>query len=396
MKWQRFFLLLFLIPTLIYGFDLEKCTRIHNQVAPEWNRHNELIEQSKQLAPHELIHKVHRLRESVECCKRAIAHCDTILHDIASQSKSKRKEPWRIQFKALCEQERNTIQAEIHAIQPIIEQIQSLLAFDQAHILYQKSVEKATQAASKDRACQRRLTNVDEVVRVLNETAKLYDEATSMALEALAGIAPYSSQETNQDALKQVIETYRGFAEKYKKEAADWPTSISAQKKTLQSQVETLKKDSTIFTEKGLKRSCYELQKQAVLLLETLIEGSTGEEAEAWKEERALLQGAIAAFEKEADRSRLTRSGSSLSPEEFKAQEKERKELFFKSDLFLHPEVFLSESAITNAPFPRVVPLDGQLSKKKGEFVLYTGQFYRFLVQNDSAVPELFIKVYDN
>jgi hypothetical protein len=54
MKWQRFFLFLFLVPTLIYGLNQEKCTHIHNQVSPEWKRHNELIEQFNKLGEKEL------------------------------------------------------------------------------------------------------------------------------------------------------------------------------------------------------------------------------------------------------------------------------------------------------------------------------------------------------
>lgn len=92
---------------------------------------------------------------------------------------------------------------------------------------------------------------------------------------------------------------------------------------------------------------------------------------------------------------KLTDTTPLLSPEEFKAREKERKDLFFKSDFLLTPDLFLAEN-LKNTPLPRVIPLDGQKGKKEGNFILYKEQFYRFLVQSESAVPELFIKVHEN
>ena len=44
-KWTRFLLILFLIPSLIYGLNEEECNNIYSKVLPEWNRRNELIQQ---------------------------------------------------------------------------------------------------------------------------------------------------------------------------------------------------------------------------------------------------------------------------------------------------------------------------------------------------------------
>lgn len=395
MKWQCLFLLLFLAPTLVFGLDQDKCTKIHNQVASEWKRHYELVAEHNKLNTNEIDRRWQLLKESVECSRRAITHCDTILNDIASKSKDKRKQPWRIQMKKVCEEDKNRLNAEINAIQPVIQELEGHLASQKAGGVYQRSLEKAIQATTKERACQRRLNNIDEVVAVLNEVSQLYAEATSIAREALALVAPHPSRLQDQKDLQQVIENYQELSEKYKKESANWPAFAATQKATLKEKVVTLKEDGKLFTEKGLKRSCYELQKQAVPLLEKLIESSTGKELEFFKEEIALLRADISAFEKEADSSRLTDSTPLLSPEEFKAREKERKDLFFKSDFLLTTDLFFSEN-LKNTPFPRVVPLDGQKGKRKGDFTLYTEQFYRFLVQSESAVPELFIKVHEN
>ena len=395
MKWQCFFLLLFLIPTLVFGLDQDKCIKIHNKVAPEWRRHNELIEEFKKLDSKGTERKILLLKESTECCRRAIVHCDTILKDIASKSKSKRKEPWRVELKSICEKDKNQLQAEIKAIQPIIEELEGHFASHKANGVYQRSLEKATQANTKDRSCQRRLNNIDEVIAVLNEGSKLYEEATSIAREALALVAPYPSQLQDQEALKEIIENYQELAEKYKKEAADWPVSVAAQKIALQAKVISLKDDSTLLAQKGLKRSCYELQKQMIPVLEELIECNVSEEVIGFKEEIERLKSATAVFEKEADNSRLTDSALLLSPEEFKTREAQRREVFFYDDSSLKSAAIF-ETVSPNEPRPFALPLDGQNRKGSKKFDLYTEQFYRFLIQSDAAVPHLFVRVLQN
>jgi hypothetical protein len=92
MKWQRFLLLTFLLPILMYGLNQQECTNIFNKVLPEWNRHTELIQQFQKnsFTPEGL----QLLKESLVCCQRAVGHCDTILIDIVSQKKRKRKKQW--------------------------------------------------------------------------------------------------------------------------------------------------------------------------------------------------------------------------------------------------------------------------------------------------------------
>src|SRR4051812_26875362 len=112
MKWTRLFLLLFLIPTLIYGLDKKECTKIHNQAMDEWKRHNELIQDSKKESQKEVC--VRHLTESLECCRRALGHCDRILHNIAKKSKAKRDETWCFNMKNMCEQDKHTLTLEIN------------------------------------------------------------------------------------------------------------------------------------------------------------------------------------------------------------------------------------------------------------------------------------------
>jgi hypothetical protein len=389
MKWQRFFLLLFLIPSLIYGLNQQECSQIRNKVTPEWKRHTGFISQFQKVGFSE--EGLRFLKESLECCRRAVSHCDTILNDIASQSKSKPTEAWRIKLKNICERDKDNLNAEISQLQIDIQRVQANIS---AKALCKNSLEKVALANTKNRECERRLNHADAAVSTLNEIAKLYEEATSLVREALALISPYP-QEKDKTDLKQTAEAYQEFTDKYKKEAVDWLASIVAKKTDLKQQVATLRQDSEFLTEKGLKRSCYELQKQALSLLEQLLDGNASEEVSALKEEQTQLKESILAFEKEADNNRLTDVKPILSKEEFEAREKERRELFFKSDFLLNPDLYLPET-VKNEPLPRVVPLDGQTGQKEGDFFLYTDQFYRFLIQSHTSEPELIVKVLEN
>ena len=165
------------------------------------------------------------------------------------------------------------------------------------------------------------LNNVEGVVSTLNEVCNLYEEALSLARNALNLIAPYPDEESK-NVLRKAIENYEAAANKHKKEAADWPASVATQKNDLKEQVATLKADSQLFIDKGLKRSSYESQKQAVLILEQLVESSSNEEANGFKEEIGQLKEAILAFEKEAESNRLTEISPLLSNEDFIARER--------------------------------------------------------------------------
>ncbi|WP_171005794.1 DUF6531 domain-containing protein [Candidatus Rhabdochlamydia sp. T3358] len=387
---RYFFLLLFLVPTLIYAkSNQEKCTKVYNKGFFEWNRHNELIEDFKRLESKDKESGIYILDEAMACCRRARERYDYILKDMATRSKSERKEKWRVQLKKACKQNKDNINAEIDHIQTAIHQIRSNSAINKAHVLYQESGQKAALANTKSQDCPRNLNNIDTVVASLNEAAQLYEQAAMIAEEALTLIESFS-YEADKDTLKQVVQTYQQMADKHKKEAAQWPASVIAQKIALKNQVSTLKEDSRLFEEKGLKRSSYELQKQAVPILEQLIESGLNDEEHLFQEELSQLKNCIALFEKEADSSRLTESAPLLSTEEFRAKEDKRREIFFKNNVSLKPSVL--HQTLQNASRPFAIALDGQTGKKK-KFTLYTEQFYRFLVQSNTPVSHLLVKV---
>lgn len=396
---MHFLFLWFLIPLLVHARLHEKdCQNICKQAANEERQCSLFITKYKgfiQFCERESL--IHILNDAMGCCNRAISHYDTILNDIGQQSKKHRHEDWCKKMKKDCEKNKNELTSVLNNLETELNSTLSHVAFKKAEAIHKESESKADLANIKNQSCPpRRLNNIDEVVAVLIEVAHLYEDAAVKEREALAIlIAAPSAKEENKVVLTQAIDNFQALANKYKKEASDWAISVVTQKTILKEKVATLREDIKLFIEKGLKRSGYELQKQAVPILEQLIESSSGEEGESFEEEIALLKGAISAFEKESDSCRLTDSTPVLSPEEFKVREKDRKALFFKSDFLLAPDLFFSEN-LENSFFPRVVPLDGQKGKKKGDFVLYTEQFYRFLIQSESAIPELFIQVLEN
>jgi len=373
----------------MYGLHQEECTNIYNKIPAERNRHTELIQQFRK-KPYTQ-EGLQLLRESLACCQRAVGHCDTILNDIARQKEKDRNKQWRIDLKSRCEKDKQEFNAEINQLQIDIRRVKANIS---ATALYNTSLERAATAESKDRSYQRGFNNVDEIVLVLNETAKLYEEASSLANQALALLNPYP-QEDDKSILRRDLAYYQERAGKRKSEALEWPSIATKNRAARKGKIAEIKSDCQLLTEKGLKRSCYDLQKHALSLLEQLLDGNTSEEVSALKEEHAQLKGLLAAFEKEADDSRLTDVKPIFSKEEFEAREKERRELFFKSDFLLNPDLYLPET-VKNEPLPRVVPLDGQTGQKEGDFSLYTDQFYRFLIQSHTSEPELIAKVLEN
>lgn len=395
MKKRHFLLILFLIPSLVYGLNQKECNKIQDQAIAEWNRHNELFQEFNSFGADPDGHGLHRLRESLYCCQRALSLIDTILNDIAGKSKEKRKEPWRVTMKEACEKTKKNINDEITQLEKGINNVLSSMAFDKAKTLYDESLKFADEASSKHKKCPARiLSNVDAVVSALQEVAKLYRNAESLAKEAYTTLTSAPSyDEASKTALGQTVENFKQAAISIEKEAAEWPEKALAQKTSLKERLETLTEDSTLFEEKGLNRSSYELKKQALSVLETLIQNSEGEEKEALEKRLEGLKTSIALFEETADQNRLTQAIAPLSAQEFKNQEEARRESFFKSDFALDPSLFF-KTFIYPTSRPSVIPLDGQIGKSQKEYILYLDQFYRFYLQSDNAVSKLIVKVY--
>jgi RHS repeat-associated protein len=401
MKWRRFFFLFLCISTFLHALSQEQCTVLKNHAAREWKNHRTFIKEYHNWNAFDMGDSARQnLLDALACCAKALEHTEALLQDIASShQKAKHLEPWRRQLKETCVQDKKQIAEEIQALESLLKEVEGVMAFNKASAFYQKSQDKAVLAHTKERNCARGLNHVEAVAATLNDISKLYQEAAKLAAQALACISPYPSQEKNQKTLKQSVEAYLLLVHQYRKDAAGWPAAVAAQKNCLKADLDKLKEEAKQYSEKGLTRSCYELQKYAVSILEQLIESSAHEEGVALKMELAQLHTSVAAFEREADWKRLSANVPQFSEEEFKRQEKVRKELFYKSAQLLDLD-FLPFDAppktLSKKPILLAMPLDGQVKHAEGAYNLYTEQFYRFLVASESAVAKLLIKVYEN
>jgi YD repeat-containing protein len=394
MKWHRILFLFFLIPVLAYGFDQSQSKQLRDQAFAEWDRHIELYNDYKNFGADLEGHGLHRVKEALYCCQRALSLTDKNLKKIAKLSKEDRKSDWWAGQKDACEKDRQTAIDEIAALEKEIDQILSSMAFQKAKILYEESLKIASQAQNVHNECpSRTLINSDVVVSHLSRVAVLYRKATSLAKTAHETLltAPHYD-EASKATLEKTSETYALTAVSIEKEAREWPEKAVEQKNALKKRLETLKRDSRLFEEKSLMRSCYEMQKQALPILKTLIQNSEGEEKENFESELERLKTSIAQFEEAADQNRLTENTLSLSVQAFKLEEDARREAFFKGDLKLDPSLFL-QTVLNPTSRPCAIPLDGIGGKKGDEFILYEAQLYRFLVQSDFSVSSLRVQV---
>ena len=98
-KYGQLIFLILLLPTLLYGLSEKECQAIKSQALAEWDRHTQLALDYQNFGADQEGHGLHRLKESLYCCQRALSLLDGILENIASKPSKKRKKPWRIQMK---------------------------------------------------------------------------------------------------------------------------------------------------------------------------------------------------------------------------------------------------------------------------------------------------------
>ena len=101
MKWRPIIFLFFLIPYLAYGFSKKEAKQIRAQAFSEWNRHSELYDDYKNFGADVEGRGLHRLKESLHCCQRALSLTDKNLNKIASLSKKNEKKRDGVALKRL-------------------------------------------------------------------------------------------------------------------------------------------------------------------------------------------------------------------------------------------------------------------------------------------------------
>ncbi len=383
MDWQRFFLILFLIPTFTYGFNEKECSQIQLKITFEWDKHNEYVQQFQALETSTDTEKaLPLLKDAVQSCERAIRYCDQLLNDIAQRSKKEASKSWRVKLKETCEQYQKALLTELTAIRSVILKIEGDAAITKANTLYNQSLEKGYLVSIKKNALRCSLSNSDEVINVLNEISNDYTAIVTDLHTALDSIAPYPNQEENESTLKSLLGKYEKLAFECKQEAENWPTCIQNQMTLLRGELISLKAEAELFRYKGLDFSCYQTQKEILIILEELIKHNSAHEHFRCEWEETKNQ--IDSFEQQLH--------SHKSVNHFidhQLQEKERRALFYKHDPLLEPQ---SDSISSSS---NIIPLDGQ-QEKNGIFTLYTEQFYRFLFKQNTPVSTIAFEVYED
>ncbi|MDR3624441.1 MAG: DUF6531 domain-containing protein, partial [Chlamydiales bacterium] len=387
MKYLRLIFLLLFIPLFLHAYDQGESKNLYDKVVAEWNQSGTLINQANRLSSNQHDKRIPLLNEAIAACNRAIGHCNAFFRDYGKQPSKKRNEQWRIAMKNQFRDAKDKCSARISSLETAIKEITLVnAAFEKVNLSLQEGQKKADLAETKNRECLRHLNNADTVVTMLHEVAKLYEEAATYVQEAASHIATCGNA-SDKKWLKEKEQNYLDTATKYRKEAAEWPAAILAQKSILNEKLATLREERKLFEEQGLKRSAYEVQKQMVAILEQLIKGSSVHD-----EEILQLKASLALYEAEADRNRLTNSTQTLTEDEFRKREEVRRELFYAKQLLVTPELFLP-SLFSQTTRPFALSLDGQVSKKDTYFTLYTEQFYRFLIQSDLPATQILVKV---
>lgn len=297
---KSWLLWLLLVPHLMYAsFFMRDYPFFLEKIGKEWKKHEELVQQFNQLGPEQKVQGLHLLQQSIECCQKAVAHCDYILKKISRKPKSERREQYWVNAVNQTTQDKNNINNEIQMIQNGINSTLQDHAFKQAIPLYQESEKRGALARQMNWECSLLLNQSETMVSTLMTVAQHYDDAIPLAERALGLIAKYQD-ETSKDALRQLIEACRVGSERCKKEASEWPDAFPIYQNVLKEWVSLLKVETDRLAHDGQKQVVYDLQKKMAYILEVLVESGTGEE---FQEELGSLKASIADYEKDGAQS---------------------------------------------------------------------------------------------
>lgn len=116
---------------------------------------------------------------------RAAELFDTILADINKRSWFKRIFSYRFGLKAGCLDHKFRLLDKLEQLERWRKKLARSMDFDKAHLLCQEGKKRADLAIERESKCSYKIDNTEEVVRILNEAATLYDEGAAHMSEAL-------------------------------------------------------------------------------------------------------------------------------------------------------------------------------------------------------------------
>lgn len=346
------------------GSCTEMCNKI-NMIAAEYDRQIAKCNQSK-----DNNEKIQYLKEAIRLCKTRIGSILSVLKALEGEHLD-----WQVKMKSVCRQERDRQKASLVIL---LNELPILEAIGKIQHLCDSAVSKERQAiAKKDSITIRNFANSNEVSAVLNETARLYEEAVVDFKNALS--LPSSSQQ--KDVLQNTINIFNSQSKKYRNEASEWPSIILSQKNSRYEEIDRLKKESAFLYAQGKLSLCRDIYKRIELILDDL-----DKNGEKNTEELAGCHEQLAALDAEAYAKKLNGYRSLLSTETFRDNEK------FKINQFYQGLIGRLGVKKSNQ---KAISLDGQDNSLYGDS-LYTDQFYRYLIHREVSPSNLRVQVYEN
>lgn len=321
---------LLFLPLSLSSISKEDYKNHYNLAKNEWTNANSVIQQINKLNPDQNDSYINLLNTAIGCYERAIQHLDIVLIDFASEGKLKK---WRIRAKHVCEYDKLNYQKQLDLL---LQARDGYYALENAINNFKESLTLSEEAKLKEFECSRNLTNVDDVVKSLEESSALYENASSMAHEAYLLIAS-SKREADKKTLQKIAKDFHDASERCHQEALEWPTKNEAQIASMFKRIADLKDDCDGLEQQGLLRGAYEIRKQIVLMLEKMVGISNGSQI---LEELNTLKTEIEQFETDADAKRITENKSSDFTAESVSKQKGRIDYFYSAGKFLKSDLF--------------------------------------------------------
>lgn len=179
-------------------------------------------------------------------------------------------------------------------------------------------------------------------------------------------------------SIKEKAEKFKNEAKRCLKEAEEWPAKVKKAKDDCYAEIDRLKCECNLYETQEMWRACLSTYKQIAVILEKIYDGSNYQGPFDYKPKLTSCYQKIEELDQLVDKERLTRKPPNISKEEFQARESQHRYNFF------------TQTNLCETYSGTAIAIDGQSSS------LYTNQFYRYLVQQDSPATTLRIKVLEN
>lgn len=304
------------------------------------------------------------LQEAIKKCKEAIELYTDILKAIDGKRHNSPSTAWRTDMKKSCEREKTETNEQLAALEISLSHLNAVEQIDTRLNSCREIQQKADKCKE---GIVRGIGNVQEVVSALNETTRLYDLALAEANAALSFCFDDQSRNICQQRLNQI----KAAADDCRKDAATWSNVVKKKKEEMFSEIVRLEAEGDLLEKQGKYRSCYEIQENIASIMSALVKSGEAQWQDRLNECHEKLKVLAAAVDTYRQKGVDPRS----SEEDFKNRENERRTIFYH------------QMPVTNEITDTVTPLDGQ----KG--VLYTNQFYRYLVQRNEFPNHLCVRV---